>query len=87
MEMTTAFWYTAGLVGLLLTLQLLARPLELLLKTLGNGIIGGVALWVFNLVAGWFGYHLALNPVSAMIVGMLGVPGLISLGLLQWILS
>lgn len=84
---TTAFWYVAGVVMLLIALQVLARPMEICLKILGNSIAGGVVLWVINAVGGLVGIHLALNPASAAIVGILGIPGLVGLGAMRLILG
>ncbi|HWI53566.1 MAG TPA: pro-sigmaK processing inhibitor BofA family protein [Symbiobacteriaceae bacterium] len=87
MGLTTAFWYAAGIIAALVLLQLFARQLEMLLRVLGNSIVGGIALWLLNAVGGQVGFHLALNPVTAGITGLLGVPGLISLVLMRRILG
>jgi inhibitor of the pro-sigma K processing machinery len=87
MALSTAFWYVGGLFALLLLLQVLARPLEVLLRVAGSSITGGLALWVINLAGAPVGFHLALNPASAAIAGMLGLPGVVALGLMRLILS
>lgn len=87
MDLTTAFWYTLGLFVLLLLLQVLAKPLEVMFKVLGSSIAGGLALWGINLVGGAVGFHLALNPVSAMVAGMFGIPGVVGLGAMRLILG
>ncbi|HEY3365267.1 MAG TPA: pro-sigmaK processing inhibitor BofA family protein [Symbiobacteriaceae bacterium] len=86
MDVTTALWYVAGVVVLLLLLQVLARPLAFLLKVLGNSLAGGVVLWLVNLVGATLGFHLALNPVTAVVVGLLGLPGLAGLGIMRLLL-
>lgn len=85
--MTTAFGYAVGIFGVLIFVQVFARQLEMLARVLGNSIVGGLALWVLNGVGGPFGFHVALNPVSAVVTGVLGVPGLISLVLVRRILG
>jgi len=35
----------------------------------------------------WVGIHIALNPINALVVGVLGIPGIILLLLLQCILG
>lgn len=79
----TALWYVAGVVVVLLLLQVLAKPLVLLLRVLANSLIGGAGLWLINLAGGPLHFHLGLNPVSAVVVGLLGVPGLLGLGLIR----
>lgn len=87
MDVGTAFWYAMGLIFVLLLLHVLAKPLELVLRVLGSSIVGGIALWLVNLAGGIIGFHIGLNPVSAVVVGVLGIPGLLGLGLLRAILG
>ena len=78
--------YAVGLVLLYVVGWLLLVPLKIILKFLYNAIIGGIVLWLLNLVGGLIGITVAINPVTALIVGFLGVPGLILILLLQFIL-
>ncbi|MGI6537008.1 MAG: pro-sigmaK processing inhibitor BofA family protein [Caldicoprobacterales bacterium] len=78
--------YALGLILLYLVGWLLLVPLKLLLRFIINGIIGGVALWILNLIGGLLGFSVALNPITALTVGFLGIPGLILILLLQFIL-
>jgi inhibitor of the pro-sigma K processing machinery len=87
MDVNTAFWYAMGIIFVLLLVHLLAKPLELALRVLGSSLVGGLALWVVNLVGGLVGFHIGLNPFSAAVVGVLGVPGLLGLSLLRVIMG
>lgn len=87
MDVTTTFWFALGLIGVLLLLQVLAKPLEVFMRVLGSSLLGGAALWIVNLIGGWLGFHLGLNPASAAIVGVLGVPGFLGLAILRVILG
>ena len=80
MDVTTAFWWAGGLVVLLILIQVFASPLTLVLKIVGQSVAGGLVLWALNEGGRHVGLHLPLNPVSAVIVGVLGVPGLVALG-------
>ena len=66
--------------------RILSAPLRLALKLLVNAASGLVALWLVNLLSGVTGIYLGLNLVNALIVGIFGLPGLILLILLHWIL-
>lgn len=79
MDLTSAFWYVVGIVAVLVFIQVFSRQLEMLLRVLGNSILGGLALWVVNAVGAPAGFHVALNPVSAVLAGLLGVPGVVSM--------
>lgn len=75
-----------GLVLLYIVGMLLVIPLKVIFKLIINGIIGGVILFLFNLIGGLFGLSIAINPLNAIIVGILGVPGVILLLILQVVL-
>ena len=45
-------------------------------KLLINTILGAVLLAVINFVGIYFDFNIALNIYSALIIGILGVPGL-----------
>ncbi|NLJ40778.1 MAG: pro-sigmaK processing inhibitor BofA [Clostridiales bacterium] len=79
--------YAAGLVLLYLVGWLLLVPLKMLLKFILNGVLGGIILWLLNLVGGLIHVTIAINPVTALIVGFLGIPGIILILLLQFILG
>ncbi|TAH59535.1 MAG: pro-sigmaK processing inhibitor BofA, partial [Gottschalkiaceae bacterium] len=65
---------------------LLIIPIKYLLKLIINGITGGILLLLVNLLGGFVGISVAINPVTALIAGFLGVPGVILLIVLQYIL-
>ena len=78
--------FLVGLVALYIIGLLLVIPLKFLIKLLINAIIGGVLLFIFNMIAGLFGLSIIINPFNALIVGILGIPGLVLLLVLQLIL-
>ena len=77
--------YAFGLFLLYLIARLLLVPLKILLRLLYNGLVGGVVLWVVNLVGGYFGLFIPINPITALVAGFLGVPGVVLLVLLQFL--
>lgn len=79
----------AWIAGVLIILALgkaLLLPLKIVLRLVINGILGGIAILVINLIGGPLGFTLALNPVSALIAGILGLPGIILLVILKFLL-
>lgn len=71
-----------GLIGLVL-LYLLIKVLKWPLKILINGVIGIVLLYVTNLLGAYLGFSIAINWITALIAGFLGVPGVIFLVIFQ----
>ena len=79
----------AGLLALFFLLALLRifrSPLRLAVKVLGNTLLGFLALWGLNLTTAITGITLGLNLWNALVVGVLGLPGLVLLLLTQWVL-
>lgn len=75
-----------GLFFLIALLRVFQSPIKLAIKLLANTILGFAALWLVNLTAALTGIALGLNLLNALVVGILGLPGLILLLLLQWVL-
>jgi inhibitor of the pro-sigma K processing machinery len=76
-DLTTIAAYGFGLLIIYLLARMLIVPLRILTFLLVNGAIGGLALWAINLLGAYFGLHLALNPVTALVTGLLGAPGVL----------
>ena len=67
-------------------LRIFRTPLKLAVRLLGNTALGFIALWAANLAAPVTGLVLGLNLWNALIIAVLGIPGLILLLLAQWVL-
>lgn len=50
---------------------------------IGNSILGGILIFVINLIGGIFAFHIGLNILTAILVGLLGIPGAILLVILK----
>ncbi len=68
-----------GLVLLYFTGWLLIAPLKFIMKFIVSGLLGALLLVCVNLVGGIFSVTLAINPLSALIAGYFGLPGIILL--------
>ncbi len=69
--------YTVGMFGLFVFVCMFIVPLKYALKLLMNSILGGVAIVMINLVGKAVGLHISLNLLTAVIAGVLGVPGVL----------
>lgn len=78
--------YAVGLILLYVAGWILIIPLKWMIKLIWNGMLGGIMLFVINLIGRIWGMHLAINPFSAVLVGVLGVPGVVLLLLLKYVL-
>lgn len=86
MDFTMIFPILIGVGILFVVLKLLALPMKLIIKLVINGIVGGILIFVVNLIGTNFGFMIDLNWITALIVGFLGVPGVIIVAILQFIL-
>ena len=67
--------YAFGIVLILLLGFFLVIPLKIVFRLVYNGLIGGVALWLINLIGAGFGFVLPITVWTALIGGFLGLPG------------
>lgn len=82
-ELNVILAYAFGLILLYIVGYVLLIPIKWVLKLIYNGIIGGVVLIVINLLGSFWGIGIAINPVTALIVGFLGIPGVVLMFVLQ----
>ena len=54
-------------------------PLKKIFKLVINSILGGITIFLINLVGGTFGFHIGLNFFTSMVIGLLGLPGSVCL--------
>ena len=71
---------------LIALIRVCSRPLRLVLRLLLNTLLGFLALGAVNLTAGITGFTLGLNLLNALVIAILGLPGLVLLLLVQWVL-
>ena len=76
MEEITLIALYAGLLLLIYIVGVHMEPYKPAWKLLERGLLGVGVLLVWNLLAAPFELSIGLNPLTAIITGMLGAPGL-----------
>jgi|LSQX01.3.fsa_nt_gb inhibitor of the pro-sigma K processing machinery len=79
----------AWIAGILIVFafgKALKVPLKFAVKLLINGVIGGIVILLINFIGQYFDFGISLNIFSALIVGTLGLPGVILLVILKYLL-
>ena len=71
--------YIAGILLILIFARFLVMPLKIIFRLIYNGLIGGVVLWLINLVGGTIGFVLPITVWSALLVGFFGLAGVAAL--------
>lgn len=74
MEANTIITYLACIFFLFIIGRIFIVPLKFILKLIFNSIIGGILIFVINLIGGMFNFHIGLNIITTIIVGILGIP-------------
>ena len=54
-------------------------PIKKILKLILNSVLGGLTIFIINLVGANFGFHIGLNIFTSILVGLLGLPGAVCL--------
>ncbi|NLW25621.1 MAG: pro-sigmaK processing inhibitor BofA [Clostridia bacterium] len=69
-----------------LVVRVMIVPIQWIVKILVNSVIALVGLLFLNLIGNFLGFHLPINPVSVLLVAVLGVPGLILLIIMNFLM-
>ena len=62
-------------------------PLKNIIKLVFNSILGGILIYIINIIGMNFNFHIGLNLLTSIIVGLLGIPGAALLVILKIILG
>ena len=75
------------ILGCIVVLWIVGRiflvPLKALLKLVVNSTLGGLLIFIINLIGSTWKFHIGLNIVTAILVGLLGIPGAVLLIVLK----
>lgn len=83
LQLSVLLTYAGAILLLFLIGKIFLWPLKLILKLAVSSLIGGVFILLINMAAGLFGILLIpLNLFTALVVGVLGLPGVLLLLLL-----
>ena len=83
MDGNTVIVYLACIIFLFIIGRFFVLPLKSIAKLIGSSILGGILIFITNAIGGLFSFHIGLNVGTAIITGILGVPGVILLILLK----
>lgn len=86
MDGNTIITFLVCIIFLFIFGKLFFWPLKSILKLIFNSILGGILIYLINVIGMNFGFHIGLNILTALLVGLLGVPGAALLVILKLIL-
>ena len=82
-DLGISIFIICGLLLLLLFFKILAKPIKWILKLLLNALLGLVVLVVVNFFGSFVGLTITIGWISALVAGILGLPGVILLILIE----
>ena len=71
--------YLACICFLFIFGRIFIVPIKKVLKLVINSILGGITIYIINLIGVNFGFHIGLNFFTSIILGLLGLPGVVCL--------
>ncbi len=83
LDNNTLIIYISCICFLFLFGRIFILPIKSVLKLVLNSILGGLIIYLINIVGNLFAFHIGLNYITAILVGILGVPGAILLVVLK----
>lgn len=83
MTFSIAVGYILGIMIVFVLARISLKPIKFIIKILMNSIAGGVVLLLINTLGKFVGIHIGINAITAVAVGLLGLPAVILMLLLQ----
>lgn len=83
MEVKMLLIYVACIIGIIIVGKVFIVPIKIIGKLIMNSILGVVLLYIINLVGALWQFHIGINVITALVVGILGIPGAVLLAILK----
>ena len=84
---TNLLTYLACICFLFIFGRVFIIPLSKILKLVFNSILGGLIIFLINLIGGVWGFHIGLNIFTSILVGLLGLPGVVCLVIVKLLIA
>ena len=81
LQFSTIIGYILGLLVLFVVTRILLKPLKVFVRLLANSVVGVLLMMLINALP--LGLYIGINPITALAAGILGVPGVCLLLVLQ----
>ncbi len=77
--------YVVCIIAIIVVGKIFFFPLKKIFKLVVNSLLGAVVIYIINLVGANFGFHIGLNWFTILCSGILGIPGVILIVVLQFL--
>ena len=86
MNFNNIITYIACIFFLFIFGKIFIIPIKIILKLVINSLLGGLTIFIINLIGSFFNFHIGLNLITSIFVGILGIPGAIVIIIIKLIL-
>lgn len=69
--------YIACIFFLFIFGKIFIIPIKTILKLIINSVLGGLIIFIINFIGSFLNFHIGLNLITSIFVGILGIPGAI----------
>lgn len=76
--------YILGLLIIFTVCKIFFKPLKVIFKFFFSSFLGLAILFIINSFSHITNFYIGINPVTALVLGILGVPGLIMIIILKF---
>lgn len=83
MDINSIIAFLACIIVIFILGKIFIVPIKKIAKLLLNSVLGGILIYVINIIGATFGFHIGLNIGTSIFVGILGIPGAIILIILK----
>ena len=83
MDVNMIVVYIACIIGIFIIGKIFIVPIKVIMKLILNTILGGILLYIINIIGGTFNFHIGINLITILVTGILGIPGVVLLILLH----
>lgn len=77
MDFNNIIAFIACLFFLFIFGKILIVPIKTILKLCINSLLGALLILMINTIGSFFGFHIGLNFITSIFIGVLGIPGAI----------
>lgn len=77
MDFNSIITYVACILFLFIFGKVFVVPIKIIWKLIINSVLGGLFIFIINLIGSYFNFHIGLNLITSIFIGILGIPGAI----------
>jgi len=86
MEGNIVIAYLSAIIVLFILAKVFILPIKWIARLIGNSLLGLILLWIVNLIGTNFNFSIGINIFTILLSGILGIPGVILLIIVQLII-